>query len=62
LDDGTQLYAEQTSHHPPISQYLVFGPDQNYQYSGYYHCEAKAGFNSITIINKGKRQIKFKDG
>lgn len=24
--DGSKLYAEQTSHHPPVSSFLVIGP------------------------------------
>jgi hypothetical protein len=26
LVDGTQVYAEQISHHPPISYFLIIGP------------------------------------
>ena len=59
--DGSQVYAEQISHHPPVSYFLLYGPQENYQYSGYYNIEAKAGLNSITILNKGKRQVTFKD-
>lgn len=59
LDDGTLLYAEQISHHPPISYFFCKG--QEYQYYGYYVYEATAGLNSITLKNKGKRYIKFKD-
>ncbi len=34
--DGTKLYSEQISHHPPISYFLVQGPNRNYKYYGYY--------------------------
>ena len=34
--DGTQLYCEQISHHPPISYFLVIGPRKEYRYYGYY--------------------------
>jgi hypothetical protein len=57
--DGSQVYAEQISHHPPVSYFLLYGPDNNYTCSGYYNIEAKAGLNSLTIINKGKRKITF---
>lgn len=40
LDDGTQLYAEQICHHPPISCFYGIGPDKNYLYYGNYHYEA----------------------
>ncbi len=32
LEDGTQLYAEQISHHPPVSYF--YGVGKKYQYSG----------------------------
>lgn len=52
----------------------MYGPDDIYKFSGYYCYEAKAGLNSITVkynfscliifkvINKGKRNVVFKDG
>ncbi|KAL4483593.1 hypothetical protein ABPG72_016874 [Tetrahymena utriculariae] len=60
--DGTKLYGEQVSHHPPVSYFLAEGPNKSYLYSGYYLYEAKAGWNSLTLKNKGKRSIVFKDG
>ena len=56
------MYCEQTSHHPPVSYFLVYGPNKCYRYFGYYLVEAKAGLNSITILNKGKRKIEFLQG
>lgn len=61
-NDGTLVLAEQISHHPPISSYLVYGPKNNYRFGGYYCYEAKAGLNSVTMINKGRRHVKFYDG
>ena len=49
----------------------MYGPDKSYIYSGYCLYGGKAGWNSMTIKNKGKnnniyslgcRQIRFKDG
>ncbi|KAM3145464.1 Oxysterol-binding protein 4 [Paramecium bursaria] len=57
MNDGTQLYAEQISHHPPISQFYCIGP--NYKYFGNYWFEASAGLNSITLRNRGKRTVVF---
>ncbi|CAK72506.1 unnamed protein product (macronuclear) [Paramecium tetraurelia] len=50
--DGTTAYAEQISHHP--SHY--------YKFYGYYNYEAKAGVNSLSLRNKGKRFLQFADG
>lgn len=60
--DGTQIYCEQISHHPPISYFLVVGPNLTYRYIGYYAFEANAGLNSMTLNNKGRRWFEFADG
>ncbi|CAD8113109.1 unnamed protein product [Paramecium sonneborni] len=60
-EDGTQLYCEQISHHPPLSYFLVYGPKRSYKFFGYSLYEAKAGLNSLTILNHGKRTIQFLD-
>ncbi|CAD8208744.1 unnamed protein product [Paramecium octaurelia] len=60
--DGTTAYAEQISHHPPISYFLTIGPKNSYKFYGYYNYEAKAGVNSLSLRNKGKRFLQFADG
>lgn len=62
LEDGAELFAEQSSHHPPVSHFLVKGPDDCYQVSGYFNYIARAGLNSVTITNTGKRVFSFPDG
>lgn len=62
LEDGAELYAEQTSHHPPVSHYYVEGPNKNYTMHGYYNYTANAGLNSLTINNVGKKSFIFPDG
>eukprot|EP00919_Chromeraceae_sp_WS-2016_P025953 GHVR01061351.1.p1 GENE.GHVR01061351.1~~GHVR01061351.1.p1 ORF type:complete len:102 (+),score=1.99 GHVR01061351.1:313-618(+) len=62
LIDGTKIFSEQISHHPPISYFLVYGPNENYQFSGCYNFDISPGLNSITLKNLGKRKITFKDG
>jgi hypothetical protein len=44
-----------------VSYFLVFGPQKSYTYYGYYLIEAKAGMNSVSIMNLGKRSVIFKD-
>ncbi|CAD8105315.1 unnamed protein product [Paramecium primaurelia] len=60
--DGTIAYAEQISHHPPVSYFLTIGPKNSYRFYGYYNYEAKAGFNSLSLKNKGKRYLSFPGG
>ena len=60
--DGTKVFAEQISHHPPVSYFYAVGPENSYKFYGYYNYEASASINSLTLKNKGKRQILFADG
>ncbi|EAS07563.1 oxysterol-binding protein (macronuclear) [Tetrahymena thermophila SB210] len=60
--DGTQLFAEQVSHHPPITYIYVTGPQKKYVSYGYGEFDASAGLNSLKIKNNGKRFFKFQDG
>ena len=60
LEDGTKLFAEQTSHHPPVSSFFVDG--NGFKIFGYFNYTAKAGLNSITVTNLGKRIFQFFDG
>lgn len=62
FSDGSKIYLEQTSHHPPVSHYEVYGPNGSYYFSGYSNYSSSAGVNSCSVTNTGKRFIKFKDG
>jgi len=62
FEDGTQLYCEQTSHHPPISHFHIVGPDELYGINGYVNYSATAGLNSATVLNSGKKCFWFPDG
>lgn len=62
MEDGTQIYCEQTCHHPPISHILIIGPDNLYEFSMYTGYSAKAGWNSVKVNVIGNKTIKFRDG
>ena len=62
FSDGSKFYVEQSSHHPPISHYEVYGFDNSYYYAGYSNFSSSAGLNSVNVTNKGKRFLRFKDG
>ena len=61
-EDGSHEYVEQTSHHPPCSNFLLLGPNNNYKFSGYLNFKSNAWFNSMKLTNTGKRCVDFKDG
>ena len=63
MPTGEKFYAEQISHHPPITYFSLEGPNQEYQFYGYYQLKAWInGPNQIGGSKKGKIEIKFKDG
>lgn len=45
--DGTKFYCEHTSHHPPITNFLVEDRDELYRMFGYYEITGKMGTNSF---------------
>jgi hypothetical protein len=61
--DGTQLFFEQTSHHPPISSFQVFGADDLYYFHGYHEYTASFKANGSLIGGQvGPNIIEFPDG
>jgi len=61
-EDGSKIYLDQTSHHPPVSHFYMVGPKNNYKYHGFALFAAGAGINSVSVKNKGKRTVEFADG
>ncbi len=63
LPDGTKFFAEQTSHHPPISNFMTEGPNNCYRFSGFFEYKVwLAGMNSIAGTRLGKQILSFSDG
>jgi hypothetical protein len=62
FSDGTQYYCEHTSHHPPISHFLIEHPEGLYRMHGYYEFIGKMGKNSLTSGLRGPNILQFKDG
>ncbi len=55
LIDGCPVYAEQISHHPPISSVLFYG--RGYRIYGNFEPTVETGMNKLTGINKGTHLI-----
>jgi len=60
--DGTLLYCEHTSHHPPITNFLLEDKDGLYTMSGFFEQCGKMGANSFTSRLSGPCYLNFKDG
>jgi hypothetical protein len=62
FEDGTEIFLEQTSHHPPKSNWEVFGPNKNYHFWGYGEWAASCTGNTVKGYQKGPNNIDFPDG
>lgn len=60
--DGTKYFCEHTSHHPPISNFLIEDKDGLYKMYGYYEVTGKMGTNHFVSGLRGPNNIVFKDG
>lgn len=60
IGKNTIIYMEQTSHHPPIYNFLILNP--NYKCYGYEEPRASTGANNVTAKSYGKFFIEFNDG
>ena len=62
---GLRVYCEQTSHHPPISNFLIEGPaDCAFRMHGYieYRVKVKGAFSSVEVSMPGSVHINLPDG
>lgn len=62
FSDGTQIYCEHTSHHPPVTNFLVQPENKGYEYWGHYEFTGSMGTNSLKSGLRGPNNIKFADG
>lgn len=69
FEDGSQVYLEQTSHHPPVSHFYLLGPNKSFKYYGFGNYKTGGGLNSMKVniiltkvYNSGKRWVEFGDG
>ena len=60
--DGTKIFCEHTSHHPPITNFCVEDKDGLYSLTGYFEQCGKMGANSFTSGLRGPCFLNFKDG
>jgi len=60
--DGTTIHCEQSSHHPPVTNWQLFGPDNLFQVYGYGEWTASFRGNNVIGHQKGPNYVSFQDG
>lgn len=59
LSDGTNIFCEHISHHPPITNYLVEDIDNKYRFYGSSEFTASMGANSLRTAQEGNNYVEF---
>lgn len=62
LPDGSSIFLEQISHHPPISAFELCGPGNKYVFSGLSQPAVSYKTNAVRTTAKGYRAVMFADG
>jgi hypothetical protein len=64
LSDGSRIFMEQISHHPPISAFDLEGPNGLYRYHGLSQPSVTILMKAygIKTVAKGYRRMEFEDG
>ncbi|PRW59937.1 Oxysterol-binding 9 [Chlorella sorokiniana] len=60
--DGSRIYLEQISHHPPISAFQLLGPHGMYTFCGQSQPSVSYKTNAVRTTARGYRVIDFADG
>ncbi len=60
FDDGTRIYCEHTSHHPPITNFLLKG--DKYDMWGHYNYKVSFSANAVSSRQAGLHHLRFPDG
>lgn len=61
-EDGSEIYMEQSSHHPPVSNFEVIGPDNSWHVYGFGEWSAGFRANSVKGRQSGPMIAAFPDG
>lgn len=62
LPDGSRIFMEQISHHPPVSAYQIYGAGGAYLFNGTSEPSVSYRGSAMTTRSKGSRSIRFPDG
>ena len=60
--NGAIIYGEQTSHHPPISDFEIFGKDNRWKCTGHCQFSIASGIREFDILQNGVFHLTLSDG
>ncbi len=62
FSDGTKVYVEHTSHHPPMSHFYMLGPNTSYKMYGHYIYRIHMSGNTLEGQQEGPNVVEFSNG
>ena len=60
--NGTTFYGEQTSHHPPTSDFQIFGPNNSWTCTAHTNFTIDSGIFQVDVLQSGLFKLEFTDG
>eukprot|EP01017_Pseudomicrothorax_dubius_P034450 TRINITY_DN4722_c0_g1_i1.p1 TRINITY_DN4722_c0_g1~~TRINITY_DN4722_c0_g1_i1.p1 ORF type:complete len:695 (+),score=157.69 TRINITY_DN4722_c0_g1_i1:65-2149(+) len=60
--DGSEVFIEHTSHHPPVSNFMMIDFNKRWKMTGYYEYKGALRGNSIVGRQEGPNVVTFNDG
>ncbi|KAH0795460.1 Oxysterol binding protein [Histomonas meleagridis] len=60
--NGVTIYGEQTSHHPPISDFQIESPDKSWKCHAHCNFTISSGVMNVDILQTGIFHLEFTDG
>ena len=60
--NGVEIYGEQTSHHPPVSDFQIFGPDNAWKCHAHCNFTINSGVFQVDVVQRGVFHLEFADG
>lgn len=60
--NGAVIYGEQTSHHPPVSDFQIIGPDDKWKCIAHCNFSISSGITQVDVLQHGTFKLEFDDG
>ncbi|OHS97331.1 Oxysterol binding protein [Tritrichomonas foetus] len=60
--NGVEIFGEQSSHHPPISDFQIFGPNNSWKCHARCNFTINSGVFQVDVVQRGTFYLEFADG
>lgn len=60
--NGVEIYGEQSCHHPPISDFQIYGPNKSWYCHAHCNFTISSGMFQVDVIQRGVFELEFNDG